>query len=205
MPSTTELQLSAVDSTIHSSAHPKPSPHYPLALEIKFNLQHQHNWRDLSIHPLSTLPRTHSSPATIKPALPDNSNDDLAENVDDNEGENEIYLLSGLPPRHSYIHPDLQSQLLKHNMPESALTVQREYVLPLSVEETWTLKRFAAVFERIPAREPLETDGGGGEVVRWCDGKRVVLGMMAHGGMGGDGTVTYYIMQEGEVKPRQNG
>ncbi len=29
--------------------------------------------------------------------------------------------------------------------------------------------------------------------------------MRAHEGMGGDGTVVYYIMQEGEVKPRQNG
>jgi hypothetical protein len=29
--------------------------------------------------------------------------------------------------------------------------------------------------------------------------------MRAKTGGGGDGTVVYYIMQEGEVKPRQNG
>lgn len=37
------------------------------------------------------------------------------------------------------------------------------------------------------------------------DQKRVLLGMRANEGSGGDGTVVYYIMQEGEVKPRQNG
>jgi tRNA-splicing endonuclease subunit Sen15, fungi type len=47
----------------------------------------------------------------------------------------------------------------------------------------------------------------GGEkrpVVTHQDAKRVLLAMKAHEGMGGDGTVVYYIVQEGEVKPRQN-
>lgn len=46
---------------------------------------------------------------------------------------------------------------------------------------------------------------GEGESFEWKDSKRVILGMLAHNGFGGDGTVTYYVMQEGEVKPRQNG
>lgn len=37
------------------------------------------------------------------------------------------------------------------------------------------------------------------------DQKRMLLGMKAREGVGGDGTVVYYIMQEGDVKPRQNG
>lgn len=41
-------------------------------------------------------------------------------------------------------------------------------------------------------------------VVTHQDAKRVLLAMKAHVGMGGDGTVVYYIVQEGEVKPRQN-
>ncbi|KAF7507639.1 hypothetical protein GJ744_010192 [Endocarpon pusillum] len=40
--------------------------------------------------------------------------------------------------------------------------------------------------------------------VRHQDAKRVLLAMRAHEGKGGDGTVVYYIVQEGEVKPRQN-
>ena len=35
--------------------------------------------------------------------------------------------------------------------------------------------------------------------------KRVLLAMKAQDGLGGDGTVAYYICLEGEVKPRQNG
>lgn len=34
-------------------------------------------------------------------------------------------------------------------------------------------------------------------------GKRLLLAMVDRG-MGGDGTVVYYIVQEGAVKPRQN-
>jgi tRNA-splicing endonuclease subunit Sen15, fungi type len=41
-------------------------------------------------------------------------------------------------------------------------------------------------------------------VVTHQDAKRVLLAMKAHQGMGGDGTIVYYIVQEGEVKPRQN-
>ena len=36
------------------------------------------------------------------------------------------------------------------------------------------------------------------------DAKRVLLAMKAPDGYGGDGTIVYYIMHEGEVKPRQN-
>ena len=49
------------------------------------------------------------------------------------------------------------------------------------------------------------TSSSGQDVHEHKDQKRVLLGMRAHDGVGGDGTVVYYIMQEGEVKPRQNG
>lgn len=102
--------------------------------------------------------------------------------------------------------------------------VQREWVLPASTGEKWTLKRFAWVFDGLSEREVVKVppkeqrqvareDGSAasqqsataGDDFEWKDAKRVVLGMVANNGMGGDGTVTYYIMQEGEVKPRQNG
>jgi tRNA-splicing endonuclease subunit Sen15 len=157
---------------------------------------------------------------------------------------NVIRLISGLPPRHSYIHPDLQLHLLKHSIPETSLPVQREFVLPLSTAEKWTLSRFCAAFDALSERERIvvaaaaatggvaavaphlagATPGGGGTRVNGNanrsatstatrarapyehkDQKRVLLGMRAREGGGGDGTVVYYIMQEGEVKPRQNG
>lgn len=97
--------------------------------------------------------------------------------------------------------------------------MQREWVLPASTGEKWTLKRFAWVFdglsERDPVKVPAKNAGDSddtnlsatvtGDQFEWKDVKRVVLAMLANNGMGGDGTVTYYIMQEGEVKPRQHG
>lgn len=40
------------------------------------------------------------------------------------------------------------------------------------------------------------------ETKEW--GSRRMLLAMVDKGMGGDGTVVYYVVQEGEVKPRQN-
>lgn len=182
-------QLSAVDTLIASSSI--KSPRQALALEIQHNLQYQHSWRDLRIHALSD----------IKPEASLDS-----ETLQDNpsspgESEDEIWLISGLPPRHSYIHPDLQAYLLRHKIAERELDVQREWVLPLSIGETFTLRQFARVFGRLPSR----TETNVAVDFRWRDTKRVLLGMLAHNGMGGDGTIAYYIMQEGEVKPRQNG
>lgn len=36
------------------------------------------------------------------------------------------------------------------------------------------------------------------------DAKRILLPIVANRSKGGDGTVTYYIVQDGDVKPRQN-
>ena len=78
----------------------------------------------------------------------------------------------------------------------------------------WTAMA-AGKFERagLPERETVtvrnrsgdESTNVASDVFEWKDSKRILLAMLAHNGMGGDGTVTYYIMQEGEVKPRQNG
>ena len=208
-----------------------------------------------------------------------------------NGDKTSIHIISGLPPRHSYVHPDLTMQLVKHGMGESAIPVQREFVLPLAIGESWSLKRFCAVFDALPTRDaivvsppssgpgdgnpaavavaataaatvglgvttsapvdagerrlessPLSTSSSGdasqshhrpharpgprhdnhlvtegstgngtavttpsSTVYHHQDHKRVLLGMKARTGGGGDSTVVYYIMQEGEIKPRQNG
>lgn len=83
-------------------------------------------------------------------------------------------------------------------------------MLPLSLGEKWSLKQFCWVFDGLSVRDAVKVsvpaeDGGEAASIEWRDAKRVLLGMLAHNGMGGDGTVAYYIMQEGDVKPRQNG
>lgn len=54
-----------------------------------------------------------------------------------------------------------------------------------------------------------EGKDGDGDTDDWLTSlpnpKRVLLAMKARDGMGGDGTVAYYVCLEGEVKPRQNG
>lgn len=114
------------------------------------------------------------------------------------------------------------------------MPTEREWVLPLAIggEERWTLRRFAAVFDALPEREPWLTaesrsDGGGrgggnsdtagggkrkegsrdsegGREGEKKDAKRILLAMQANRQRGGDGMVTYYFMLEGDVKPRQN-
>ena len=67
------------------------------------------------------------------------------------------------------------------------------------------MKQFCWTFDGLSERDVINVSATDGENLRWKDSKRVLLAMLAHNGMGGDGTVTYYIMQEGDVKPRQNG
>ncbi len=78
-------------------------------------------------------------------------------------------------------------------------------MLPVSLGEKWTLKKFCTVFDALPLREALEAEDDAGIDLTWKDAKRVLMAMLSTNGMGGDGTIVYYIMQEGEVKPRQNG
>lgn len=195
---------SAVTTLISETATTK-SPREHLALEVLHNLQHQHRWTDLKLFTVSSPATPTSSPTRSRRSKSPSSDT--------------IFLISGLPPRNLYVHPDLQKELLKRDVDVEELTVQREWVLPASTGERWTLKRFAWVFdglsERDPVRVPTKMTGDGEEAdsttitpayqFEWKDVKRVVLAMLANNGMGGDGTVTYYIMQEGEVKPRQHG
>ena len=69
----------------------------------------------------------------------------------------------------------------------------------MSMGENRSLRQFAEIFDALPKREYIRV----GEYEHQ-DAKRVLLAMMSQNGMGGDGTIVYYIMQEGAVKPRQN-
>lgn len=77
-------------------------------------------------------------------------------------------------------------------------------MIPTTVAKKWTLAELCGVFDSLPGRAEVVVSREGGKTIRHQDAKRVLLGMKAHEGVGGDGTVVYYIVQEGEVKPRQN-
>jgi tRNA-splicing endonuclease subunit Sen15 len=161
---------------------------HSLALQIQHNLQYQHYWTDLSLH-------THS-PLTNAP-LP-------------------RPMISGLPPQRLYVHPDEQVELLKEADrrrkasaaagQSSALDVkaepEREWILPTRLNEKWTLRRLAEVFDAIdhvpsaPGSVPSSQDSA---AKPWRTTKRVLLGTVDS-----DSTVVYYIVHDGVVKPRQN-
>lgn len=211
-PSALTTLLSSVDT-----------PQDALPLQILYNLRHMHQWSQLSLHTFET--------STLTP----------------------VTLLSGVPPHHIYIHPDKQAYMIEHNITESDLPIDREWVLPIALGEKWTLKRFAGVFESLPDQHESATgrdvkaatveDAGrelehvalrevksnrlngehgavDGDATNWSHdesldpnnaskmpkfgGQRILLAMVTQGLMGGDGTVVYYFMGEGEVKPRQN-
>lgn len=176
---------------VTNSTHLASSTHLPneqsLAQQILHNLQYQHYWTDLRVHTQS--PVTHE-------ALP-------------------RPLVSGLPPQRLYVHPDEQVELLKKADRERKARVEgeaggldvkaqpeREWVLPTRLNEKWTLRRLAGVFDAL-SMVPLATENPATQpdspTNPWRTTKRVLLGTVDS-----DSTVVYYIIHDGVVKPRQN-
>jgi tRNA-splicing endonuclease subunit Sen15 len=183
-PAPLQQALSAGDT---AAAH-LPQLH-SLAIQVQHNLQHQHAWSDLHVH-------THS-PLTGAPLSRP--------------------LVSGLPPQRIYIHPDEQVELLREADRRrkasraaageaSGLQVkaepEREWILPTRLNEKWTLRRLAGVFDAITfVPPPPATAATALERPHnpWRTTKRVLLGTADS-----DSTVVYYIVHDGVVKPRQN-
>jgi tRNA-splicing endonuclease subunit Sen15 len=97
-------------------------------------------------------------------------------------------LIRGLPPQRLYVHPDDQISALageRATGQRGQLQPEFELVLPVHLSEKMSLADFAAVFDGMSDRAP--------------QAKRVVLATVHN-----DSTVSYYIMHEGMVKPRQN-
>lgn len=99
------------------------------------------------------------------------------------------------------------------------MPAERIFVIPTAQGQTWSLGRMAGVFDSADEGNEgvelgLEGEKAEGlkayyarrktarETREW-GGKRMLLAMVDKG-MGGDGTVVYYVVQEGAVKPRQN-
>ncbi|KAI1246894.1 hypothetical protein MGN70_010779 [Eutypa lata] len=135
-----------------------------LASSVLENLQYQHDWTNLQIHTRSPLDQS---------PLP-------------------RPLISGLPPRRLYLHPDDQIEMLKkHRNPDKAIPEipEVEWVLPTHLAEKWTLRAFAGVFDSMQPQTPPAADRP----------KRVMLATVHD-----DSTIVYYLMHDGIVKPRQN-
>jgi tRNA-splicing endonuclease subunit Sen15 len=182
LPPASALQenINAPKASLEASPH--PAYLHNLALSIAHNLQYHHDWTSLSVH-------THSSLTNSPLPRP---------------------VISGLPPKRAYIHPDEQVEILKveHSTGKAIPQVpESEWVLPTHLQERWSLAKFAAVFDALdtvpPAgKETLAEEGA--EVVghQWQGRNRQKRLLLAT--LHDDSTVVYYIIHDGIVKPRQN-
>ena len=129
-------------------------------------------------------------------------------------GDSPRLLLTGLPPRRMYIHPDEQIAILKAE--RSLAGGQRipqppeyEWVLPVHLAETPSVSLFAAVFDSITALPRHDAAARGGndddDNSPWAQwrgpqrAKRLLLAVVQD-----DSSIVYYFMHDGIVKPRQN-
>lgn len=151
-----------------------------LASSILHNLQYQHDWTSLTIH-------THSSDDILLPRP----------------------IVSGLPPRRAYIHPDEQIEILKaeHDTGQTIEQVpEQEWVLPTHWQEKWSLAKFAAVFDALdtvpPTSDISQKKNADSVGYKWQGENRQKRLLLAT--LHDDSTVVYYIMHDGIVKPRQN-
>ncbi|KAJ5545921.1 hypothetical protein N7494_003506 [Penicillium frequentans] len=177
-------------------------------IQVLHNLQHQHLWTSLQIHD------TGASQTATDPA--NGSSKDIS---------GAPTLISGIPPHRVYTHPDQQLYMLGKGIHEDDLRPERLFVIPTAQGQTWSLRRMASAFDAMAEFQIVE-DGEGraapevdAEKAQKLDeyykkreetlatkewGAQRLLLAMVDKGMGGDGTVVYYVVQEGEVKPRQN-
>ncbi|OOQ91352.1 hypothetical protein PEBR_00217 [Penicillium brasilianum] len=202
------LAPSALTKLIES-ASASGNPLAATTIQILHNLQHQHLWTSLQIHDISTTNATDL-----------NTTDSIS-------SDSPQTLISGVPPHRVYTHPDEQLYMLEKGIAEDDLRPERLFVIPTAQGQTWSLRRMAAAFDSLATLE----DSSGSEE-EWSSnestdpekakkldeyyekkkiaketkewGTRRALLAMTNRGMGGEGTVVYYVVQEGEVKPRQN-
>lgn len=178
-PSALEDVLNSSKANIQDdSIHPAHLHH--LASTVLHNLQYQHDWTSLVIH-------THSTVTNLPFPRP---------------------IVSGLPPRRAYIHPDEQAEILKaeHETGESIEQhPEQEWVLPTHLAEKWSLAKFTAVFDALDTVPPTDDDSQVEESTvgqKWRGKNRQKRLLLAT--LHDDSTVVYYIMHDGIVKPRQN-
>ncbi|KAK0829039.1 hypothetical protein LTR73_004673 [Friedmanniomyces endolithicus] len=121
---------------------PKDAPHPPhahtLALQIAHNLRFQHGWTDIRLH-------YHPSRQATAPSLP-------------------RPVISGVPPQRLYMHPDEQIDVLQRQREQGKagwpdVSPEREWVVASQLQESWTLRRFAEMFDAL-STVPEEKEGG---------------------------------------------
>ncbi|OKL60528.1 hypothetical protein UA08_04201 [Talaromyces atroroseus] len=201
-------------TTLIAKTNSNADPVSALTTQVFHNLQHQHLWTSLE---------THHPQNNQTALLQEQQNQEVAASVSGLP----VPLISGIPPHRMYTHPDEQLYLLEIGLREGDLPSERLWVLPTTQGQSWSLQKLSAVFDALPS--PSFSSLSGSEATRddnkdkdreakltqyferrrraderneW-GGKRLILAMVDRL-VGGDGTVVYYVVHDGHVKPRQN-
>lgn len=155
-----------------------------LAALVLINLKDQHDWTEVQTHDTFS---TNDSLSNHRPRP----------------------VLSGLPSRRLYVHPDEQIEALEAERSTGQQINQEpefEWVVPVHINEKLSLQYFAAIFDSLDvlppgalSREEAQSDQFGRRWRLSSRGKRFLLGVIHD-----DSTISYYLMHDGIVKPRQN-
>jgi tRNA-splicing endonuclease subunit Sen15, fungi type len=115
-------------------------------------------------------------------------------------------LISGFPPHRIYVHPDEQVEALEIQRRTGQRPQQEaefEWVLPLHVDESITIRTLASIFDSIATHPrgvpPAQLTLGVSDWTGSRRGKRIIMAVVHS-----DSTIVYYVMHNGMVKPRQN-
>ena len=161
-------------------SNPNVAYYHNLARQVQHDLSYQHAWKSLTLHTTPSSPHNSTNLSFSRP------------------------LLSGVPPRHLYVHPDDQVEMLKRHLNEEDVSVPLEWVLPTHLKEKWSMKKFAQVFDAMDPSPPISPEHP--EVKdnlqpSWMRErqKRILMAVVND-----DSTIVYYIIHDGIVKPRQN-
>ncbi|KAK2812552.1 hypothetical protein FQN50_001196 [Emmonsiellopsis sp. PD_5] len=216
-----------MSSTTTSSKPPAPSslttltstpttttpntPQTSLTTQILHNLEHQHRWTALQTHPPHTL-----SPTQHNPLISGQPPQTIYTHPDEQAFMLEHGIsVDDVPTDREWVIPTAQGQSWSlaglagcfDALPDTTISngagnnddgAEEEE----EMKERW---RVAKEKEKKSKEEILveyERRKRGGKSTEW-GGKRALLAMVNRG-MGGDGTVVYYVVLEGCVKPRQN-
>jgi tRNA-splicing endonuclease subunit Sen15, fungi type len=200
-------------TTLISKTNGTADPVSALTTQVYHNLQHQHLWTSLEIH----------YPKIYETTLQQHDND-IVKSFSDIPDP----LVSGIPPHRTYTHPDEQLYLLEIGLREEDLPSERLWVLPTTQGQSWTMHKLGNVFDALPPSslpslnisetttttttndkdkeaklaQYFERRRQADERNEW--GAKRILFAMVDRLMGGDGTIVYYVVHDGHVKPRQN-
>lgn len=224
--------LSAVSTLISStSINQTTDPVFSATLQTLHNLQHQHLWTSLQIHRLtfsSSSANNNEEPKPESESKPEPSPETSPaafvisgippHRIYTHPDEQLFMLERGLrdddiDAERTFVIPTVQGQswslrrmaavfdsLPKINEELGSLAAASASASAENGEEAITDDIDDDKEEKI--RGYLEYRKKARETGQW-GGKRLLLGMVDRG-MGGEGTVVYYVVQEGAVKPRQN-